>query len=87
MFVIIMTCMFKVIHYSLQMYLKTLETNVLKYMNLTLLIFLSEPGLAWQACFKKTKVKLELLTDIDMLLMVEKKIEVEYAMQKQIITA
>ena len=36
--------------------------------------FLSAPGLAWQACFKKTKVKLELLTDIDMLLMVEKRI-------------
>ena len=34
--------------------------------------FLSAPGLAWQATFKKTKVKLELLTDIDMLLMVEK---------------
>ena len=34
--------------------------------------FLSAPGLAWQACFKKTEVKLELLTDIDMLLMVEK---------------
>ena len=34
--------------------------------------FLSEPGLAWQACLKKTEVELELLTDIDMLLMVEK---------------
>ena len=34
--------------------------------------FLSAPGLAWQACLKKTKVKLELLTNIDMLLMVEK---------------
>ena len=34
--------------------------------------FLSAPGLAWQACLKKTKVKLKLLTDIDMLLMVEK---------------
>ena len=34
--------------------------------------FLSAPGLAWQACLKKTKVKLELLADIDMLLMVEK---------------
>ena len=33
--------------------------------------FLSAPGLAWQACLRKTKVKLELLTDVDMLLMVE----------------
>ena len=32
--------------------------------------FLSLPGLAWQACLKKN-VKLELLTDYDMLLMVE----------------
>ena len=36
--------------------------------------FLSAPGLAWQAALKKTEVKLELLTDIDMLLMVEKDI-------------
>ena len=34
--------------------------------------FLSAPGLAWQAALKKTKVKLDFLTDIDMLLMVEK---------------
>ena len=34
--------------------------------------FLSAPGLAWQACLKKAGVKFELLTDIDMLLMVEK---------------
>ena len=34
--------------------------------------FLSAPGLTWQACLKKTGVKIELLTDIDMLLMVEK---------------
>ena len=33
--------------------------------------FLSASGLAWQAPLKKTKVKLCLLTDIDMLLMVE----------------
>ena len=33
--------------------------------------FLSLPGLAWQACLKKPNVKLELLTDYDMLLMVE----------------
>ena len=33
--------------------------------------FLSSPGLAWQACLKKTNLELELLTDYDMLLMVE----------------
>ena len=33
--------------------------------------FVSLPGLAWQACLKKTNVELELLTDYDMLLMVE----------------
>ena len=34
--------------------------------------FVSEPGLAWQACLKKTGVKLELITDYDMILMIEK---------------
>ena len=34
--------------------------------------FLSLPGLAWKASLKKTEVKLKILTDIDMLLMVEK---------------
>ena len=43
--------------------------------------FLSASGLAWQACFKMTRAKLELLTDIDMLLMVEKELEAEYVMQ------
>ena len=33
--------------------------------------FLSLPGLAWQACLKKTNIELELLTDYYMLLMVE----------------
>ena len=33
--------------------------------------FYSAPGLAWQACLKKTDVKLELLTDYKMLLMIE----------------
>ena len=33
--------------------------------------FISLPELAWQACLKKTGVELELLTDYDMLLMIE----------------
>ena len=33
--------------------------------------FISLPGLAWQACLKKTNVELELITDYDMLLMIE----------------
>ena len=35
-------------------------------------LFLSAPGLERQAALKKTKVKLDLLADIDMLLMIEK---------------
>ena len=56
--------MFKLIHYCLQMYLKTYKLDPAH--------FLTAPRLAWQACLKKTGVKLELLTDIDILLMVEK---------------
>ena len=34
--------------------------------------FYTAPGLAWKACLKKTRVRLELLTDPDMLLMFER---------------
>ena len=52
--------------------------------------FVSAPGLAWQDCLKKTEVKLELVTDYDMLLMIEKEIrggvaKQHIAMLKQII--
>ena len=43
---------------------------MLKNLSLDPLSFISTPGLAWQAALKKTE--LQLLTDIDMLLMVEK---------------
>ena len=36
--------------------------------------FISALGLAWQVALKKNEVELELLTDIDLLLMVEKSI-------------
>ena len=42
--------------------------------------FLSTAVLAWQAALKRGKVKLDLLTDIDVLLMLEKVLEVEYFM-------
>ena len=34
--------------------------------------YYTAPGLAWDACLKLTEIKLELLTDLDMLLMIEK---------------
>ena len=44
----------------------------LKIYELDNALFLIAPGLAWHAALEKTKVKLYLLTDISMLLMVEK---------------
>ena len=44
----------------------------LKIYELDPVYFVSALGLAWQACLKKTGVKLELLTDYDMILMTEK---------------
>ena len=63
--------MCKAIHYYYLMYLRTLEI-CLKIYELDPAKFLSAPGLAWKAVLKKSKVKLNLLTDIDMLLMVKK---------------
>ena len=49
-------------------------TNMcLKKYQLDPVYFVSAPGLAWQACLKKTGVELELLTGIDMLLMIEER--------------
>ena len=53
------------------MYMKTLEICFEKY-QLDPVYFVSAPRLAWQACLKKTGVKLELITDYDMILMIEK---------------
>ena len=47
------------------------KTSIKEY-ELDLCYFLSAPGLSWEACLKLTKVELELLTDMDMLLMFEK---------------
>ena len=44
----------------------------LKMYHLDLVKFLSAPELQWQTTLKRTEVKLELLTDIDMILIFEK---------------
>ena len=54
---------------------------MLKVKYLDLVKFLSSPGLEWKAALRKAEVKLELLTDIDMPLMVKKELEKQYVMQ------
>ena len=73
----IMICILRVIHYFWLMFSKTSEKMCLKTYELDPVKFLSVTGLAWQAAFKKTQVKLELLTNTNMLLMVEKGIRRE----------
>ena len=46
----------------------------LEIYELDLAKFLWAPGLAWQAVLRNAKLKIELLTDVDMLLMIEKEI-------------
>ena len=54
--------------------IRAFEICVLKIYELDSARFLTTPGLAWQAALEKTKEKLDLLTDVIMLLMVEKDI-------------
>ena len=66
-----MTYIFNLILCYFLMYLKHLGKHVLEY-ELDPTYFLSAPGLSWEARLKLTKVKLELFTDLNMLLMFEK---------------
>ena len=52
--------------------LENFRNKCIEMYELDLLIFVSTPGLAWQACLRKTEIELELLTNIDILLMPEK---------------
>ena len=71
-----MIFMFKVIHFLLaDVYMKFWNIS-LEIHELHLVHFHSAPGLAWQATFKKAKVKLDILTGNHMLLMLEKDIRV-----------
>ena len=68
----IMIYIFKVIHYCLDDLFNNFRNICLKIYKLDPARFFSSPNLPWQADLKKTKGKWDLLTDIDMLLMVEK---------------
>ena len=67
-----MICMFKMIHYLLADVFENFRDKCIEIYELDLAHFLSALRLVWEACLKKTKVNVELLTNIDMLLMVEK---------------
>ena len=54
------------------MHLKNFRDKCIEIYDLDPAHFLSATELAWEACLKKTRIILKLLTDIDMLLMVEK---------------
>ena len=56
---------------------ESFQNMCLEKYGLDLADFLFTPELAWQTAFKKTKVKIDLLTDIDMLLMIEEGIRGE----------
>ena len=67
-----MTYMFNLVHHYLQIVFENFRDKWIEIYKLDPAHFLSAPRLAWKACLKKTNVKLELLTDNDMLLMFEK---------------
>ena len=60
---------------------KNFRRMCLKIYHLDHVKLLSAPEFAWQAALQKNEVTLELLTDIDILLMVKKELEEEYVMQ------
>ena len=60
--------------YYLLMFSRILEKKCIEINELDPAHFLSAPGLAWRACLKMTEVKLQLLTDVNMSLLVEKRI-------------
>ena len=53
-------CIFKAIFYYLQVYLRTLEINALKYMSLIQLIFICI-GISMESMFKKDRNKIRIM--------------------------
>ena len=54
------------------MFLKNLRKTCLKHYKLDPAHYFTSPGLAWDACLKTTGQRLELLSDYDMLMMIER---------------
>ena len=54
------------------MFVRLSRDTSIKHYSLDPAHYFSAPGMSWDALLKKTKVQLELLTDIDMHLFVEK---------------
>ena len=52
--------------------LEDFRNKCLEIYELDPIYFLSAPGLTWQTYLKKTEIKLELITDYDMILMIER---------------
>ena len=66
-----MICMFKMIHFCLEVFFEKFRDKCIEIYGIDPSYFYSAPGLAWQTCLKKVNVKLKLLTDYQMLLMIE----------------
>lgn len=70
--------------------MRNLKKKCIKTYEIDTAQFLSAPALAWQVCLKNIETKCELLINIDMLQMIDKRIGAKYliqfiSMQKQII--
>ena len=70
-----MTIISRQTFFCLQMCLKSSETFVLRIMSSIHLENYTAPGLAWNAALRVTKVEIELLRNVNMLLMIEKGIQ------------
>ena len=66
--------MFKVIHYCLQIYFRKFRSRCIEIDELDLDHYLSAPGVAWKSFLEKTGLKLESLTNNNMLMMIEKRV-------------
>ena len=51
---------------------ETFRDTCMKHYSLDPAHFYTSPGLSWQACLKKTDVTLDLLSDLDMFVFMEK---------------